>query len=184
MRILFCLIFVALLVAFAAGTSVFFLSSADAGEEKDDIPTSKYVGVDGCKFCHQGKRGMHVYQSWEKTEHAKAFEHLSDTQRKNDRCLACHTTGFGHPIAAGVTPKMLHGVQCESCHGAGSGYKKMKIMKDRAIATQMGLVVPTKELCRNCHSTDLPKECWKGADTSPEFRFESAVKKITHKISK
>lgn len=180
MRILFCVVLLAVLAAFTLGANLLVLPSAEAGDEKDQAPAFKYIGVDGCKFCHQGKRGNHVFESWTRTEHARAYEHLSASQRKNKDCLACHTTGFGQPIAAGATQAKLQGVQCESCHGPGSDYKKMKIMKDRSIAIEKGLIEPTEGLCKRCHTANLPKECRKGADESPAFDYEKAVKEIAH----
>jgi len=42
---------------------------------------------------------------------------------------------------------------CEACHGPGSDYKKMSIMKDRAKAEAAGLIMPTLESCNEkCHA--------------------------------
>jgi len=45
-------------------------------------------------------------------------------------------------------------VQCEACHGAGSDYKKMSIMKDREKAVANGLEIPSQATCNGCHTGD------------------------------
>jgi len=165
-----------------AGLLVPHLRPVEAGNKQADGPTSKYVGAAGCKFCHQGRAGGQIYEGWQATDHAKAFEHLSEADRDNDQCLACHTTGFGEPIAAGVAAASLQGVQCEACHGPGSEYKKISIMKDRHLAMSLGLVAPSEAVCRSCHTASLPKECWAGTDAQPRFDFKSAYEKIEHHI--
>lgn len=99
-----------------------------------------YEGARVCAKCHdlQG-------ESWQSTGHAKAFDLLKPQARaeakvrakldpakdysQDANCLGCHTTGYGQP--GGYDPAMppaqakgLAGVGCESCHGAGSQFKK------------------------------------------------------------
>ena len=45
----------------------------------------------------------------------------------------------------------MPGVQCESCHGPGSAYKSMKVMKDSDASLAAGLLVPDEATCRGCH---------------------------------
>ena len=101
-----------------------------------------YVGADKCKMCHKVQ-----YTSWEETTHAKALEQAkaSADPAFEARCLDCHATN---------SDEALPGVQCEACHGPGSDYKKMSIMKDRDQAVANGLVVPTQETCNGCHVDD------------------------------
>ena len=101
-----------------------------------------YVGADKCKMCHKVQ-----YTSWEETTHAKALEQAkaSADPAFEARCLDCHATN---------SDEALPGVQCEACHGPGSDYKKMSIMKDREQAVANGLVVPTQETCDGCHVDD------------------------------
>ena len=71
--------------------------------------------------------------------------------------------------------KVEQGVQCETCHGPGSGYKKKAIMKDREKAVANGLLVyenPGAELCINCHNVESP--------TYVDFVFAEMWEKIKH----
>src|SRR5450756_1550770 len=43
------------------------------------------------------------------------------------------------------------GVQCEGCHGPGSEYASLEVMKDRQVAMKAGLRMPDQEFCVNCH---------------------------------
>jgi len=67
-----------------------------------------------------------------------------------DKCKICHKVEFAswakskHGTA---TPK----VECEDCHGPGSQYKTMAIMKDKAKAKAAGLIEPTEKDCQACH---------------------------------
>jgi hypothetical protein len=79
------------------------------------------------------------------------------------------------------------GVQCETCHGAGSGYRKKKIMMDRDLAISKGLISPPKEEgCRDCHNDKSP--AWKPDRYTREdgtkvgFDFEQAKKVIEHPV--
>jgi len=66
------------------------------------------------------------------------------------------------------------GVQCETCHGPGSEYKKLSIMKDKEKAAENGLIIHTeKELfCIKCHNTESP--------TFTGFSYETYWEKIKH----
>ncbi len=70
------------------------------------------------------------------------------------------------------------GVECETCHGPGSDYWKMSTMKDihdkKIDGTQVGLIVPTAEVCTKCHNQESP--FYHGFD----FSADSA--KIAHPI--
>jgi cytochrome c peroxidase len=69
------------------------------------------------------------------------------------------------------------GVQCENCHGAGSGYKTMAIMKDHAKAVAAGMTdfkddAAKEKLCVTCHNDKSP--------THKEFKFKEMWDKIKH----
>jgi hypothetical protein len=72
-------------------------------------------------------------------------------------------------------------VQCESCHGPGSEYRKKTVMADQKKAVAAGLVLPEKDekVCTKCHNKDSPT--W---DAAKGFDFEAAKKKIAHPIPK
>lgn len=100
---------------------------------------ASFVGAARCKVCHKLQ-----FDSWAATPHAKA----TDTARGSSRwpfgpeCLRCHATN---------RDEALPGVQCEACHGPGSNYQSMQIMKDRQKALAAGLVIPTQATCDGCH---------------------------------
>jgi len=117
----------------------------------------QYIGVKRCKICHKAE-----FASWQKTLHAKAFDVLKPEEQKKEDCVGCHTTG--------TTAKkvLLKGVQCEACHGPGSDYRKVKVMKDPKLAAENGLINPTKEACVKCHNKKSP--------TFKPVDFEKALK--------
>lgn len=138
-----------------------------------------YIGVKKCKMCHKGEKKGMVFEKWEQNVHAKAFETLkAKGEDKNPACLGCHTTGFGASgYAVGAdNAAIFEGVQCEACHGPGSAYKSMSVMKDPAKAKENGLWTITEETCKKCHNEKSP--------TFKGFNFAEASKKIDHKYSK
>jgi RecJ-like exonuclease len=98
-----------------------------------------FIGAEKCKMCHKVQ-----YDSWVQTKHAKATENAkaAKNMKFDAACLTCHTTNKDEAMA---------GVQCEACHGAGSDYKSLSVMKDVAKAKAAGLVIPTQETCNGCH---------------------------------
>ena len=119
-----------------------------------------YIGAQKCKMCHKVE-----FASWEGMAHAKAFDKLKPEEQSKAECLACHATG-----ASAEMP----GVQCESCHGAGSDYKSMKVMKDHEASIAAGLVLPDQKLCESCH-TGAPH------DQKP-FDYETAKSGGLHEV--
>ncbi len=135
----------------------------------------KYVGVAACAMCHKGPSKGSIYETWLASDHAKAFENLGAENQGNRVCLACHTTGQGKPLAANVTPEKMVNVQCEACHGPGSEYKTLAVMKNRPEALKKGLVLPTREVCLGCHGGRFPE-----GHPETAFNYESALVKIEH----
>lgn len=152
---------------------LFLLSLMSAGD-------FSYIGVKKCKMCHKGDRKGNVFETWESKAHAKAFESLkAKGQEKNPKCLECHTTAFnqggyklGDPDASN-----FEGVQCESCHGPGSVYKKMSIMKNREEALKNGLIDINEKTCTVCHDGS---KC----DHAKGFNYQEDLKKIDHTYTK
>ncbi len=101
-----------------------------------------YIGADKCKICHKVE-----HTSWATTRHAKAFDSLKPEEQKKQECIECHTTGAKNE---------LPGVQCEACHGPGSDYKTMSVMKDKQKAIAAGLNIPTEKDCVRCHNKKSP----------------------------
>ncbi len=101
-----------------------------------------YIGADKCKICHKVE-----HTSWATTRHAKALDSLKPEEQKKQECIECHTTG---------TKNELPGVQCEACHGPGSDYKTMSVMKDKQKAIAAGLIIPSEKGCVRCHNKKSP----------------------------
>ena len=129
------------------------LATAMAGE-------NTYIGAAKCKMCHKVQ-----FASWSESVHAQAFDKLKAEDQGKAECLECHATG---------DTADLPGVQCESCHGAGSGYKSMKIMKDAEASKAAGLQKPDEALCRGCHE-GAPHD-------QAEFNYEEAKKTGLHEF--
>lgn len=99
-----------------------------------------YIGAGKCKPCHKTE-----YDSWVANgTHSKSMEKAkASTNPKWDAsCLGCHAT---NKVETAI------GVECESCHGPGSDYKAIAVMKDRAKAVAAGLIVPDQKTCDTCH---------------------------------
>ena len=172
-----------------------------------------FVGVKICTKCHD----VHG-ESWETTPHGKAFESLranamadAKTRAKLDPgkdyttdkdCVGCHSTGFGKPGgyeigAAPGGPKALGSVGCESCHGAGGGYrdehgsaerlmKKTSQKTPRKRLTERGQNFDYESACVVCH-LNYEGSLYKAAkppytpftpalDPKYRFEFEKAVR--------
>lgn len=161
------------------------------GQEKEE---NKYIGTKACTMCHKTERQGKQLDIWQKSSHANAYKTLtSEVSEKiakekglkqpayeSSECLSCHATGYD------VDPKLLgkgfdikDGVQCETCHGAGSNYKPVSIMRDRekAIAAGMRAFRDSTEIekfCKTCHNEKSP--------TFKQFKFKEAWEKIKHPI--
>jgi len=145
----------------------------------------KYVGAAKCKMCHNKPYSGEQYNKWKAAPHANALKSLSNEKSlayakengitdptKEARCLRCHSTvGFiDASLNAGV--KVEEGVSCESCHGPGSVYTKIAIMKSHEKGMENGLILPEKSVCVGCHNKDNPFH--------KPFDFDAAVAKINH----
>jgi hypothetical protein len=145
--------------------------------------TPTYVGAVACKGCHAP-----AFAFWEKQRvsipakdkagnditrvsgHAVAWDTLVHDAKDTDRtCVGCHSVGFSEPGGAcktsDIVKRGLQGVQCESCHGAGSLHagapKKDNITRATSEAT-----------CRACHKVPhIP--------TTESFVFADRVKLVT-----
>lgn len=118
-----------------------------------DKPKATIVGPDKCKTCHKAE-----FTAWSATKHAKAFDALKPEEQTKAECVGCHVTG---KTAEGVA---VNGVTCESCHGAGSEYRKPTIMSaakykadaaaQRKVAIEAGMIIPTEATCKTCHKAE------------------------------
>jgi DnaJ-class molecular chaperone len=149
---------------------------------------NKYVGVKMCGMCHKGEKKGMMLEIWQKSKHANAYKTLVSIEaekivkekglkkaaNESPECLECHAI----TADAKLTPD---GVQCESCHGAGSSYKNITIMKDKAKAIKAGLAefkddAAIEKLCKSCHNEKSP--------SFKEFKFKEMWPKIKHVIPK
>ena len=126
---------------------------------------SDFVGAETCAACHEAE-----YRQWRGSPHARALTRLSKTQQRDRICRSCHTTDPGSD-----DPK-LAGVQCESCHGAGSLYAPKHVMKDPELAKLFGLEKVTEKTCVACHKSD-------GAAVTP-FDFATKLELVKHGTKK
>ena len=150
---------------FLLGMALFFLSSVNAQD-------AKYIGAAKCKMCHNKADKGGQYSKWLSDPHAKAMASLKGDEVKNPKCLKCHSTAAGvdQGLVASIT--VAEGVSCESCHGSGSLYKTVSIMKDQKMAMAKGLILPTEKVCKKCHNEESPH--YKG------FNFKEYSAKIAH----
>lgn len=135
---------------------------------------NEYIGAAKCKMCHNKPSTGAQYKQWQETKHASAMESLKGDEKNDPKCLKCHSTYYGDDEMLMATIKPEEGVSCESCHGAGSGYKSNSVMKDQAKSIERGLIIPDETLCKKCHNEESPH--FKG------FNYEEYVKKIAHPI--
>ncbi|MFQ5591504.1 MAG: multiheme c-type cytochrome [Phycisphaerae bacterium] len=141
---------------------------------------AQYVGSRKCMKCH-----MKQMRSWASGKKAKTLEVLlpgnaaevkakfdldsSKDYSKDETCLGCHTTGYGHEggyfiadpadTTATKQARKLAGVGCEACHGPGGEYIKLhkEIMKaKRSYKTEemyaAGLWKIEESVCVRCHN--------------------------------
>lgn len=151
-----------------------------------------YIGTKTCGMCHKSEKQGEQLKIWQGSKHSKAFETLKTAEADNiakekgfktkavetEECLKCHATGYNLDASMlGKKFKVEDGVQCETCHGPGSDYKKKSIMKDKSKAVANGLLLyenPAEELCINCHNAESP--------TYVDFVFEEYWAKIKHSL--
>lgn len=176
-----------------------------------------FEGRKKCYNCHKSQ-GV----SWEKTLHAKAMESLKPNTRKDAKlkakldpkkdytqdkdCVGCHVDGWNKDGGYHIEDpeKFLTGVGCESCHGAGSDYRKLhrkageafdksQTPMERAKLVEAGQELEFAETCNACH-LNYEGSPWMGAkkpytpftpkvDKKYAFNFEKAVQsdKALHK---
>ncbi len=154
----------------------------------------KFIGVKKCSMCHKSAKQGEQLKIWKASNHAKAYKTLQTAEADKiaaekgikgkaveaAECLKCHVTGHGVDASKFDKKfKIEEGVQCEACHGAGSEYKSMKVMKDHAKSVAAGMTDFTAEgsieaQCKTCHNEESP--------TYKPFDFEKKWAIIAHPI--
>ncbi len=176
------------ILAVAASVFAFYMFSSNA--ESSAAGDFKYVGVDKCTgACHKGESKGNQLEIWKASKHAQAFKSLQTAEAdaiakekgfstpaaETPECVKCHV--LGKDISASEledTFDKTEGVQCESCHGPGSEYKKLSIMKDKEKAIANGMVVHSEgeAFCTTCHNSESP--------TFKGFDYAEMWEKIKH----
>ena len=147
-----------------------------------------YVGAQKCQICHRTEKQGQQYPLWEKSKHSQSFAALSSPGAADKAkaagvtvpptecpdCLKCHA-----PLAAKAPELKAEGVSCETCHGPGSEYRKLAVMKDKDAAVKAGLVLygsadKIKAQCLKCHENAH----------GLTFDFDASWAKIKHSIPK
>ena len=115
----------------------------------------KYLGVKMCSMCHKGEKNSNIYEKWQNSSHAKAYQTLLSPQsekiakekglktaaKDSKECLECHATAYGvdpSNISEKGKLEVTDGVQCEDCHGsfmcpcifATTGMNSLSSLKD------------------------------------------------------
>lgn len=123
-----------------------------------------YIGAAKCKMCHKVE-----YDSWlANGTHSKALEKAkaSANPKWDASCMSCHATN---------NSETSQGVECEACHGPGSDYKAMSVMKDQAKSVAAGLVLQDQKQCDRCHD---------GKDHHKKVDFAASKDKVHAKKAK
>ena len=155
-------------VSLATGLFALLAAGATAADGGHD-----YVGVRKCGVCHKKVRIGDQLGAWNRGPHAGAFAtlqteasqeiaarlELATPAHESMECLECHATAAVVPAERQAYDLALtDGVQCEACHGAGSAYRKKKVMSDPDAARAKGLtdLEQHPELCATCHNERSP----------------------------
>lgn len=176
--------FIFLLIVFVVGLFTFAAFAQDKPVQ--------YVGSKKCKSCHNSKKSGYQFKIWAASPHANAYTTLASEEskaiakkmgikdpQKSEKCLICHVTGAGKDASMfAKTFNMEEGVGCEACHGPGSVYKSMKIMKDiyagKVKGADYGLINADEAQCKTCHNKKSP--------TYKVFDFKKHWEKLAHPV--
>jgi hypothetical protein len=151
---------------------------------------AQYIGVAQCVICHRTDAQGRQEAIWRESLHARAFETLETDQsvaiaremgitaapHEAPECLVCHATGWDLPAERlGNRFNIEDGVQCETCHGAGSEYRAIH-GRDPEAGKARGLIVGRgdADACIACHNEKSPT--YKG------FDFERDMARIAHPV--
>lgn len=147
-----------------------------------------YVGAQKCQICHKTEKQGQQYPLWEQSKHSQSFAALSKPEAaekakaagvtgnpaESPVCQNCHA-----PLYDKAPELKTEGVTCEICHGPGSEYKKLAIMKDKNEAVKNCLILyggpdKIKAHCLKCHENAH----------GTTFDFAASWEKIKHSIPK
>lgn len=139
-----------------------------------------YVGAGKCKICHKSEKRGNQFGIWEQSSHSQSFTVLSSEKAKeraadasvNSKCLKCHS-----PLNEKAPELREEGIGCEVCHGPGSAYKNLSVMKSKEESVKNGLKAYDspefiKAHCLTCHQNAHDKP----------FDFNASWEKIKHPV--
>lgn len=150
----------------------------------------KYVGATTCVgACHKTDAQGKQLDIWQNSKHSQAYKTLltpeadkiakdkgfTTAAAETPQCLKCHVLGKDiDPAELEASFSKEDGVQCETCHGPGSEYKKLSIMKDKQKSIENGLIVHDDKaaFCTGCHNSESP--------TFKGFNYDEMWSKIAH----
>jgi hypothetical protein len=147
------------LLAMTVAAFLFVSQSASWGQSDAPEPAppgdQHFIGTKKCSACH-----FDQFLKWKKTKHATSFELLPVKYQKDEKCLKCHTTGFGEPTGFKTAADVdLKGTSCEACHGPGSKHeelakpfanKKATAEQEKIARDSIWKMLP-KNVCVSCH---------------------------------
>lgn len=161
-----------------------------SGDEVQTAGAFKYVGATTCVgACHKSDAQGKQLDIWQNSKHSQAYKTLQTPEAdaiakekgfttpaaETEACLKCHVLGKTmDPSEFESSFSKEDGVQCETCHGPGSEYKKLSIMKDKQKSIENGLIVHTDgaAFCTSCHNSESP--------TFKGFNYDEMWAKIKH----
>jgi hypothetical protein len=122
------------------GALLAWLAGAAAAARRD------WLGSVACGSCHPQQLA-----AWQRTAHARGPRGLAGPASKTTACALCHATG-----EAPAGPTVEAGVGCEACHGAGADYAAADVMRNPALARELGLADVSSAagraaVCAACH---------------------------------
>ncbi len=151
-----------------------------------------YIGEQKCRACHHNAGQRDQYNKWRLTKHANAYAVLAmpesqeiaklsgiaDNPFDSPVCLGCHATASNvEDWELDETFHIQDGVQCELCHGSGSEYAELDVMRNPNAAMMAGLKMPTEQDCMICHKD-------KGSHLAvlkvKKFDYKMALGEIAH----
>ena len=202
------LLFIALIVLLSIGWGQDWRRGESAGKPQNE--KYKYLGAVVCMECHTKEELGQQFQAWTGSEHARAYlvlgtgypemiemeakgmvevghgrDRAQEVTRlgKCDDCLKCHAKGAELDTSLRESTFYFEdGVQCEMCHGPGSGYviwmREITTENRQKLSSEVQPRIPTMEDCMACHK-EKPSHA---VLNSNPFDFEKALKKIAHPI--
>ena len=163
-------VFAALVVgAFLMGATA---SGADDEDAIEATPPAdqEFIGTKKCSSCH-----FDQFLKWKQTKHASSFKLLPEKYQEDEKCLKCHTTGFGKPGGYKTSADTdLQNTSCEACHGPGSKHaeltktfaKKKLTPDEEKIARDSIWKVEPHNGCVKCHKVQGHHK----SETPPELK--------------